>query len=69
MTPYQRRLERVRAAMREMRSPIRAGMCFTIEPKVWKPGAFYVRCEDVIGVGKDRGTPLTQFHYEPNMTS
>jgi len=45
--------------------PIRAGMCFTIEPKVWKAGEFYVRCEDVVVVGKDRATPLTRFHYDP----
>jgi len=47
--------------------PVRAGMCFTIEPKVWKPGIFYVRCEDVVVVGKERGTSLTKFHYEPNI--
>lgn len=47
--------------------PIQAGMCFTIEPKVWKPGVFYVRCEDVVVVGKERGTSLTKFHYEPNI--
>ena len=48
-------------------APVQAGMCFTIEPKVWKPGIFYVRCEDVVVVGKDRGTSLTKFHYEPNV--
>lgn len=45
--------------------PIRAGMCFTLEPKVWKPGVFYVRCEDVVVVGKEGATPLTRFHYDP----
>ncbi len=45
--------------------PVRAGMCFTIEPKVWKPGEFYVRCEDVVVVGRDGATPLTKFHYTP----
>ncbi len=45
--------------------PIRAGMCFTVEPKIWKPGEFYVRCEDVVVVGKDRATPLTKYHYDP----
>ena len=45
--------------------PIRSGMCFTVEPKIWKPGEFYVRCEDVVVVGEDRAKPLTQFHYEP----
>ncbi len=47
--------------------PIRAGMCFTIEPKVWKPGEFYVRCEDVVVVGQEGATPLTRFHYEPTV--
>jgi Xaa-Pro dipeptidase len=47
--------------------PIKAGMCFTLEPKVWRPGKFYVRCEDVVVVGKDRATPLTKFHYEPTV--
>jgi Xaa-Pro dipeptidase len=47
--------------------PIKAGMCFTLEPKVWLPGKFYVRCEDVVVVGKDRATPLTKFHYDPTV--
>ena len=47
--------------------PIRANMCFTVEPKIWVPGIFYVRCEDVVVVGADRATPLTRFHYEPNI--
>jgi Xaa-Pro aminopeptidase len=45
--------------------PIRAGMIFTIEPKVWKPGVFYVRCEDVVLVGPERGTSLTRSTYDP----
>ncbi len=45
--------------------PIRAGMVFTIEPKVWKPGVFYVRCEDVVVVGPERGRSLTRSTYEP----
>jgi Xaa-Pro aminopeptidase len=52
----------VRAGMTE---PIRAGMCFTLEPKVWKPGEFYVRCEDVVVVGQSGARSLTQFHYDP----
>ena len=36
--------------------PIRAGMCFTLEPKIWQPGTFYVRCEDVVVVGAERAT-------------
>jgi Xaa-Pro aminopeptidase len=47
--------------------PIRSGMCFTVEPKIWKPGVFYVRCEDVVVVGPDGATPLTLSHYEPNI--
>lgn len=47
--------------------PIRAGMCFTVEPKIWKPGEFYVRSEDVVVVGGERAESLTQFHYQPNM--
>jgi Xaa-Pro aminopeptidase len=49
------------------KEPIKAGMCFTLEPKVWRPGEFYVRCEDVVVVGKDRATPLTKFHYDPTV--
>jgi Xaa-Pro aminopeptidase len=45
--------------------PIRAGMVFTIEPKIWKPGIFYVRCEDVVVVEADRGRSLTRSPYEP----
>ena len=47
--------------------PIRSGMCFTVEPKIWKPGEFYVRSEDVVLVGEERAESLTQFHYEPNI--
>ena len=47
--------------------PIEAGMCFTIEPKIWQPGVFYVRSEDVVVVGAERGTALTRFHYEPTV--
>jgi Xaa-Pro dipeptidase len=45
--------------------PIRSGMCFTLEPKVWKPGVFYVRCEDVVVVGPDGARSLTHSPYEP----
>jgi len=47
------------------KEPIKKGMCFTIEPKIWKPGGFYVRIEDVVAVGEDHGEPLTKFTYEP----
>ena len=46
--------------------PVRAGMVFTLEPKVWKPGEFYVRCEDMVLVGADGGTTMTKFSYAPN---
>jgi Xaa-Pro aminopeptidase len=49
----------------EFKEPIRANMCFTIEPKIWKAGEFYVRCEDVVAVGKEHGTSLTRHSYEP----
>lgn len=49
--------------------PIRTNMCFTIEPKIWKPGVFYVRCEDVVVVGPERSRPLTMFHYDPIVVS
>jgi Xaa-Pro aminopeptidase len=49
--------------------PIRAGMCFTLEPKVWKPGEFYVRCEDVVVVGPDGARALTKSPYEPNVVA
>jgi Xaa-Pro aminopeptidase len=45
--------------------PIRKNMCFTLEPKVWRPGDFYVRCEDVVVVGPDGARPLTHASYEP----
>lgn len=49
--------------------PIRAGMCFTLEPKVWKPGDFYVRCEDVVVVGPDGARSLTHAPYTPNVVA
>ena len=45
--------------------PICANMCFTLEPKIWQPGDFYVRCEDVVVVGPEEATSLTQFTYDP----
>jgi Xaa-Pro aminopeptidase len=47
------------------KEPVKKGMCFTIEPKIWKPGEFYVRIEDVVAVGEEHGEPLTKFTYEP----
>lgn len=49
----------------EFDDPIRSGMCYTLEPKVWKPGVFYVRCEDVVVVGEEQGRSLTRYSYEP----
>lgn len=37
------------------------------KPRSGCPGVFYVRCEDVVVVEADRATPLTRFHYEPNI--
>lgn len=45
--------------------PIRAGMCFALEPKIGIPGRFYVRCEDVVVVEGDRARPLTRYPYDP----
>lgn len=49
--------------------PIRAGMCFTVEPKVWKPGVFYVRSEDVVLVEAARARPLTRSPYDIHVVS
>jgi len=51
----------------EYSEPIQANMCFTIEPKIWKRGAFYVRCEDVVVVGEHGATTLTHFSHGPNV--
>jgi Xaa-Pro dipeptidase len=45
--------------------PIKAGMCFALEPKIGRPGSFYVRCEDVLVVEQERARPLTTFPYDP----
>jgi Xaa-Pro aminopeptidase len=45
--------------------PIQSGMCFALEPKIGRPGQFYVRCEDVIVVEQERSRPLTRFSYDP----
>jgi Xaa-Pro aminopeptidase len=82
MNPYQQRLARVQSAMRKWGAdllflnygpgyaePVRAGMVFTLEPKVWKPGDFHVRNDDMVVVGRDRATTLTKFSHEPNFLS
>jgi Xaa-Pro aminopeptidase len=45
--------------------PIKAGMCFALEPKIGRPGSSYVRCEDVLVVEQERARPLTTFPYDP----
>jgi len=45
--------------------PIKAGMCFALEPKIGRPGQFYVRCEDVLVVEQERSRPLTRTSYDP----
>lgn len=47
--------------------PVRTNMCFTLEPKVWRHGHYYVRSEDTVVVGADGSTPLTRFTYAPTM--
>jgi Xaa-Pro aminopeptidase len=47
------------------RDPIKTNAVFTVEPKVWKPGGFYVRCEDMVRVGSERGEVMTHFSYDP----
>lgn len=44
--------------------PVRTNMCFTLEPKVWRHGHYYVRSEDVIVVGENGSMPLTRSTYE-----
>lgn len=45
--------------------PIKAGMCFALEPKIGRPGSFYVRCEDILIVEQEHARPLTRFPYDP----
>jgi Xaa-Pro aminopeptidase len=45
--------------------PIRTNMVFTIEPKIWMPGVFYVRCEDTVVVSPDGARSLTHSTYDP----
>jgi Xaa-Pro aminopeptidase len=53
----------------EFTEPIRANMCFALEPKIGRPGQFYVRCEDVCVVEQDRARALTTTSYEPVVIS
>lgn len=45
--------------------PIQAGMIFAVEPKINGWGQYYLRCEDIILVGKEKGEVLTPFTYAP----
>ncbi len=45
--------------------PIKAGMVFCLEPKIFHWGQFYERIEDMILVGNDHGELLTAYPYEP----
>lgn len=40
---------------------LRDGMVFAIEPKLWKPGEFYLRVEDLVHVTGTGAESLTQF--------
>jgi Xaa-Pro aminopeptidase len=52
---------------RGYQEPIKKGMCFTVEPRIWKPYEFCVRTEDVVVVGEERGHRLTNFTYDPQI--
>ena len=41
--------------------PLREGMVLCVEPKLWHPGEYYLRLEEMVLVGKTGGTFLTQF--------
>jgi Xaa-Pro aminopeptidase len=49
--------------------PITSNMVFTLEPKIWKPGVFYVRCEDMVVVGPEGSYSLTHAPYDPIVIS
>lgn len=53
----------------EFTEPIREGMCFALEPKIGRPGSFYVRCEDVCVVEQDHARALTTYPYDPIIVS
>lgn len=44
-------------------------MCFTLEPKIWNPGVYYVRCEAMVVVGAEGARSLTRAPYEPVMVA
>jgi len=44
--------------------PIRAGMVLALEPKLWLPGEYYLRVEDMVLVGETRSEVLTAFSRE-----
>jgi Xaa-Pro aminopeptidase len=46
------------------KEPIRAGMVIAFEPKIWEPGDYYLRVEDMILVGKNKAEILTNFNRD-----
>ncbi|HNX32315.1 MAG TPA: Xaa-Pro peptidase family protein [Holophaga sp.] len=44
--------------------PLREGMVLCVEPKLWNPGEYYLRLEEMVLVGRTGGTFLTQFDRE-----
>ena len=43
---------------------LREGMVLCVEPKLWLPGEYYLRLEEMVLVGKDGGEFLTSFDRE-----
>ena len=46
------------------KDPLGANMVMAIEPKLWRPGEYYLRVEDVVLVGRERTEILTSFDRE-----
>jgi Xaa-Pro aminopeptidase len=44
--------------------PLAAGMVMAIEPKVWLPGEYYLRVEDIVVVTEDGAESLTKYDRE-----
>ena len=44
--------------------PLRAGMVMCIEPKLWLPGEYYLRLEEMVHVTKTGAEFLTNFDRE-----
>jgi Xaa-Pro aminopeptidase len=41
--------------------PLREGMVMCLEPKLWHPGEYYFRLEEMVLVGRDGAEFLTHF--------